>query len=212
MRRRVTPMPRPFADGRAARVAVTALLGVAQAVFLGVMAFATRDAFVAIYAGSAPGWSVLATLAGAGYRRCSLRRPSHGFARNRWASATPRRCGSRSTGTSPACRGGRSTPRRLGALSLRFVGDRRRFETGSGRGLPRAVSAAMVLPSVTLVVFLLDPALGFAAAPAPRRLSLCVMGEWSPSASNRATAVSGPGAPKSPLWRWSAWSPRRSWI
>jgi ATP-binding cassette subfamily B protein/ATP-binding cassette subfamily C protein CydC len=64
--------------------------------------------------------------------------------------------------------------RRAGALALRFVGDLQAVRGWISMGLARLISAAIVIPLTTAILFLLDPRLGAAAA-APIGLGLAVM-------------------------------------
>lgn len=167
-------LPSAMGDGRRGRLAVLVALGLVQATALGVAAFATRDAFAAIHAGAAPGAPVLTRLVAAGV----LAAACEGAARV-VAEALGQAYAAATRGALYAHIAGMSRrdldARRLGALSLRFVGDLSALRGWYGRGLPGSIAAALVLPGVAMVLFLLDPRLGLAAT-APLGASLLAMG------------------------------------
>ena len=174
----VPALPAPMADGRGLRLAAVALAGVVQAVLLGVAAFATRDAFAAIHAGSAPSAATLAALAGAGVAAAAC----EGAARvtgeavgQRYASAV------RVAVYAALARWPRAAlrERRLGALSLRFVGDLSAVRLWFGRALPGLVASCAALPGVALVLVLLDPRAGaLALAAVAASLAAMALAAW----------------------------------
>jgi len=155
-------LPPLFAGARRLDALLLPLAAIAQAGALGAAAFATRAAFGALHGGAAPSGNVIATLIGAGIGAAVMEL----FARRRaealgqsYASALRRRLYEHLAGLSRRDLGGR----RLGALSLRFVGDLSAARNWVGRGLAHVISAAFVLPGAALVLWLLDPALARAA-------------------------------------------------
>lgn len=158
-----TGLPRPWAGGRARDAVLLSALGVGQAAALGVAAFATRDAFSALHGGSAPaaatlGLLALAGAAAAGCEVLSRRRGEalgQGYVRDLRAALYAHVAGMDRRSVAA---------RRLGGLSLRFVGDLSAARHWFGRAVPRIVSAAMVLPAACLVLWHLSPALAVAAA------------------------------------------------
>lgn len=166
-------LPKLMTRDRILDAVLLPLIGVAQAFALGVGAFATRDAFSALYSGDGPTMDVLATLAGAGVVVAGLEL----LARQRGEAL--------GQGYTRALRhvlydhiAGMDrravAERRLGSLSLRFVGDLSAARRWFGRGLPRLFSAAVVFPGAALVLWVLDPRLALVAG-APIFFSLVVM-------------------------------------
>lgn len=149
------------------------LIGVAQAGVLGLGAFATRDAFEALHAGEGPTSMTLARLAGAGIVAAGLdlaaRRKGEALGQSYTAdlrhvlydhiAGMDRRA---------------LEERRLGALSLRFVGDLSAARLWFGRGLPRLLSSGVVFPGAAVVLWLLDAQLALVAG-GPVLVSLLVM-------------------------------------
>lgn len=148
-------------------------LGIGQAVALGVGAFATRDAFEALHGGLGPAPGTLVTLLLAGLAAAGLelasRRRAEALGQS-YARALRLRLYDHIAGMPRR----RLSERRVGALSLRFVGDLSAARGWFGRGLTRLVSAAVVLPGAAVVLLLLAPPLAAVAA-IPIALSLALM-------------------------------------
>lgn len=169
----MSQLPRLMTRDRIVDAVLLPLIGVAQACALGVGAFATRDAFSALHAGGGPTIGVLAALAGAGVVAAGLellaRRRAEalgqGYARGlrhvlyEHIAGMDRRA---------------VAERRLGSLSLRFVGDLSAARLWYGRGLPRILSAVVVFPGAALVLWMLDPRLATSAG-IPILLSIVAM-------------------------------------
>lgn len=169
----MTDLPRPLAEGRITDAALLPLIGIGQAAALGLGAFATRDAFAALHSGAGPGMGTLVMLVAAG----TLAAVFELVARRRGEALGQSFLRSmRLVLYSHIAGMDRRTleARRLGGLSLRFVGDLTAARLWYGRGLPRLVTAAVVLPVAALVCWWLDPALALAAG-VPVALSLLAM-------------------------------------
>lgn len=172
-------LPGIGADGRGRGIARVALLATVQAIAAGIAAFATRDIFAALR-DAAPDLPTraLATLAGAGLV-IGLARVGERLAAER--------IGQRYVGAlrmalfSHLSRMAQSdlARRRTGGLSMRFIGDLGAIRTWVSLGLARLVSACIVLPSATAVLFLIEPRLGLAAA-LPVALGLAAMAVLGP--------------------------------
>jgi ABC-type transport system involved in cytochrome bd biosynthesis fused ATPase/permease subunit len=167
-------LPPVMAEGRGAQLAALALIGVVQAVLLGIAAFATRDAFAALHDGGAPAAATLVVLVAAGATAAACEAGGRVLGEGlgqRYASAV-RVALYRALAAWPrdALRS-----RRLGALALRFVGDLSAVRRWFGLALPGLVSTAAALPGVAIVLLLLNQQAGLAAL-APVVLALGAMG------------------------------------
>lgn len=139
-------------------VAFVVCCGIGQAAAATLAAFATRDAFAALHGGGGPDSRTLVELAGAGllaavclygaHRRSEALGQSYANALRhrlyRHIAALPKALHER---------------RRVGSLSLRFVGDLSAARLWFGTGLPDVLTALVVLPSAAAILFTLDPAL-----------------------------------------------------
>jgi ABC-type multidrug transport system fused ATPase/permease subunit len=166
-------LPRLLERDRTADVLAVPLLGVVQAAALGIGAFATRDAFSALHSGQAPGLPILARLVAAGLIAAGAeflaRQRSEALGQS-MARSIRHVLYSHLAGMDRR----EIASRRLGALSLRFVGDLTAARNWFGQGLPRLASTAVVLPGAALVLWLLNPVLAAVAA-IPLLLSLAVL-------------------------------------
>lgn len=161
-------------EGRGRAIAEVALLAVGQAAAAGVAAFATRDIFRTLGSDNAdmPTAPLLA-LALSGLAIAGLRIGERVLAERvgqSYAAALRVRL-FRHISRLPARK---VADRRAGTLALRFVGDLQSVRGWISKGLARLISAAVVIPLTTAVLFLLDPVLGAAAA-LPIVLGLAVM-------------------------------------
>ncbi len=157
-------LPSISGEGRGRRIALVAGLALGQAVAAGAAAFATRDVFAAfrdessVLPLSALGLVAAAGLAIAGLRvgeRVVAERVGQDYA----ASLRLKLFGHL---TEMSARD--VAQRRNGGLAMRFVGDLAAVRGWVSLGIARLVSAAIVLPASTAVLFLLNPNLGFAAS------------------------------------------------
>lgn len=171
----MSALPPLGADGRRRRIGLLAVLALGQAGAAAVAAIATRELFATLHAGtSALPWGALAALGLAGLAMAALRVMERSVAEGvgqAYAAAVRARLYrhlSRVAATAV-------TQRRAGGLALRFVGDLSALRNWVSAGIGRLVSAAIVLPAATAVLFWLDTALGWAAL-GPLALGVLAMG------------------------------------
>jgi ABC-type multidrug transport system fused ATPase/permease subunit len=171
----VSALPPPGADGRHRRIGLLAVLALGQAGAAAVAAIATRALFATLHAGtSALPWGALAALALTGLVMAALRVMERSVAEGvgQAYAAAVRACLYRHLSRVAAAT---VTQRRAGGLALRFVGDLAALRNWVSAGIGRLVSAAIVLPAATAVLFWLDAALGWAAL-GPLALGVLAMG------------------------------------
>jgi ABC-type multidrug transport system fused ATPase/permease subunit len=134
------------------------ICGVGQAAAAAFAAFATRDAFEALHAGNGIESRTLVELGAAGLVAALClylaRRRSEALGQS-YANAL-RQSLYRQVAALPK---GRHQERRVGALSLRFVGDLSAARLWFGSGLPDTLTALVVLPGAMAILFALDPVL-----------------------------------------------------
>lgn len=164
----------PFkARDRAIGAVVVVGCGILQAAALAVAAFATRDAFSALHRQEnlAVHTMLELTLAGGVAALCLFfsRRQAENIGQS-YAIAL-RRVLYRQIASLPKSR---HEQRRIGALSLRFVGDLSAARLWFGRGLPDVLTAMIVLPGAVAILISLDARLAGAAL-TPLVLSLVLM-------------------------------------
>jgi ABC-type multidrug transport system fused ATPase/permease subunit len=166
-------LPRLLGRDRIGDAVLVPVLGIGQAIALGIGAFATRDAFAILHEGGLPDLATLGRLAAAGLAAAGLeliaRQRSEAMGQA-YAAALRHVLYAHLAGMDRREVAGR----RLGALSLRFVGDLAAARNWVGRGLPQLAGAAVVLPGAAAVLVLLNPVLAAVAAP-PVLLSLAAM-------------------------------------
>lgn len=152
----MTRLPNFLAGERIPDAVALPLLSIGQAVFLGIGVFATREAFGALHAGTSLESWTLWKLIGSGVlaaalevvRRICAERLGQSYASSMRIALYTHLAGMRKS---------ELDARRLGALSLRFVGDLSAARNWFGWGLPRVISAAIVLPGAAIVLWLLEP-------------------------------------------------------
>lgn len=169
----MTPLPPFTSRDRAIRAVLVVGCGVVQAVALAVAAFATRDAFAALHGGTTLPWATIAALIGAGgiaalclylsRRQAEELGQSYAIALRHTFYAKIARLPK-----------SRHEQRRVGALSLRFVGDLSAARLWFGRGLPSVLTAGVVLPGAVAILYALDARLALAAL-VPLMLASVVM-------------------------------------
>jgi len=160
-------------EGRAASAAfiLSALLG--QALALGLAAISTRDAFVALRGDGGEVLTPVAFLGLAGLGGAALQylarveaeRLGYDFAQSLRSALYLQYA------RMPVSEIAR---RRMGALSLRFVGDLTAARGWAGTGMTRAAAAVIILPAAAACLWHLNPPLALMAAP-PVLLSLCLV-------------------------------------
>ena len=147
--------------------------GIVQAAALAVGAFATRDAFAALHSGGGLATSTILELTAAGIVAaiCLLqsRRRAEGLGQS--YAIDLRHALYKQIAKLPKSR---HNEVRIGALSLRFVGDLSAARLWFGRGLPDVLSASVVLPGAVAILFTLDPVLATTGL-MPLGLALLVM-------------------------------------
>jgi ABC-type multidrug transport system fused ATPase/permease subunit len=166
-------LPKLLERGRIRDAVLIPALGVAQALALGVGAFATRDAFTALHGNGSPTPGNLATLVAAGLTAAGIemlsRQRSEALGQS-YALSLRHVLYDHLAGMDRR----EVAARRVGALSLRFVGDLSAARSWFGRGVSRILTAAVVLPGAAAVLYLLNPLLAVVATP-PIMLSLMAM-------------------------------------
>ncbi len=132
--------------------------GLVQATALAIAAFATRDAFAALHAGTTlPLQTVVELAVSAAVAALCLffsRRQAEALGQS--YAISMRHALYRAISRLPKMR---HEERRVGALSLRFVGDLSAARLWFGRGLPSVLTAFVVLPGAVFILFALDPSL-----------------------------------------------------
>ncbi len=165
-------IPGVFGGGRARGVAIVAASAVGQGIAAGLVAYETREIFFALHGGPGPipiSSLLLLFLGGvaiAGLRvlgRVAAESVGQDFA------IALRHVLFAHLASLPA---GVVANRRSGALALRFVGDLATARHWAGLGVARIISALIVVPAATAVLWLLNPSL---AAAASLPVLLCVL-------------------------------------
>lgn len=147
--------------------------GIVQAASLAVAAFATRSAFAVLHEGVALPLGTVLALSGSGLLAAVClfvsRRQAEGLGQS-YAIAMRRTLYAKIARLPKA----RHEQRRVGALSLRFVGDLSAARLWFGRGLPDILIAGVVLPGAVAILFALDPQLARAGL-GPLALAMLLM-------------------------------------
>lgn len=149
-------LPTFFSSDRIVDAVALPLLSIGQVAFLAIGVFATREAFGALHVGEPLTGATLLKLIGSGLgaagfeviRRICAERLGQSYANSLRLVLYRHLAGMRKR---------ELDMRRLGALSLRFVGDLSAARNWYGWGLPRVISAVIVLPGAALVLWRLDP-------------------------------------------------------
>lgn len=158
----MSKLPAILAGGRIFDAVALPLFSIGQAVCAGIGVFATREAFAALHSGEPLyDWAlfklVASGLAAAGIevlRRVCAERLGQSYANSLRIVLYQHLAGMNKR---------ELDAKRLGALSLRFVGDLSAARNWFGWGLPRVISAAIVLPGAGIVLWLLDPRIALAS-------------------------------------------------
>ena len=157
-------MPALIADGRWRGLALVSLVTLAQGGAAGMAAFATRGLFEAIHAGGPLSAALIAALAASGLvigcarvlSRLLGERLGQGYALAIRLALLEHAAGMPASAVAT---------RRSGYMSLRFVGDMTAFRNWLGKGLPRLISGAIMIPAACLVLWLLEPRFALVALP-----------------------------------------------
>lgn len=155
----------PLLDRRRGRgLAAVAALTVVQGAAAGAAAFATRSLFAAMHGGAALPVTELAVLAGAG----AVIAATHVAARQvgeRIGQDYARQIRTALFDHAARMPARAVAARRVGYMSLRFVGDLTAFRNWLGLGLPRLIAAIVLIPAMLLVLWLLDPVFALVVTP-----------------------------------------------
>lgn len=166
-------LPPLTARERVVDASLVVVFGIGQAAAATLAAFATRDAFAALHSAGGPALRTLVELVCAGLLGAvclyGAHRRSEALGQS-YANALRRRL-YRHIAALPKALHER---RRLGSLSLRFVGDLSAARLWFGTGLPDVLTAVVVLPGAAAILFALDPALAPTAV-APIGVALIAM-------------------------------------
>ncbi|WP_170431417.1 ABC transporter ATP-binding protein [Ruegeria arenilitoris] len=154
----MTPLPRLATRDRIIDAVLVVSCGIVQAIALAFAAFATRDAFAALHAGDALATNIVLQLAISGTVAAAsmLLSRYRAEALGQSYAISLRRTLYRKIAQLPKSR---HEKRRVGALSLRFVGDLSAARLWFGRGLPDAWSAMIVIPGAASILYFLNPML-----------------------------------------------------
>ena len=175
----MSALPKIAGNGRGKGIAKVAALAVGQAVAAGTAAFSTRDIFAAMRdTPQMTPYLPLTLVALAGVAIAGLRISERVVAEKvgqSYASDLRLKLFSHFS-RMPV---GYVDQRRQGSVSLRFVGDLAAVRNWVSLGIARLISALIVLPIATIVLFLLNPTLGLAAA-IPIGLGLITMALIAP--------------------------------
>ena len=167
-------LPPILSGGRRLRILLVAALALGQATAAGIAAFATRDVFAAFRdASNVLPLQPLLLIAGAGCAIAVLRVTERVVAERigqDYALALRIKLFEHLTRMSSK----EVAQRRIGALSMRFVGDLAAVRNWVSRGIGRLISAGIVLPAGGAILYLLNPTLAYAAA-APVGIGLLLM-------------------------------------
>lgn len=157
-------MPRLMEDGRWRGLVLVSLVTLVQGAAAGAAVFATRGLFEAMHSGLALPLDLLAALIAAGIVIAGARVLSRLMGERLgqdYALATRLALLDHASGMPASAVAKRSN----GYMSLRFVGDMTAFRNWLGKGLPRLIAAAVMIPAACAVLWLLEPRFAIAIAP-----------------------------------------------
>ena len=157
----MTSLPSLLTRERIVDVSLVIASSVGQAVAAAVAAFATRDAFAALHSANGIPVNTLVRLGMAGVLGavCLYFAQRHSESLGQSYANALRLCFYRQIAGLPKSR---HQERRLGALSLRFIGDLSAARLWFGQGLPDVATAFIVLPATVLIFMALDLSLALA--------------------------------------------------
>ena len=159
----MTKLPRLLEEGRTRGMTLITLCCIGQGAGLMLSAFATRDIFMVLHSGNGLGVEALlmlaiaATLLALCEANGNVRAEEVGQS---YARSLRMRLYHHISGMSQFD----ISKRRLGALSLRFVGDMSAARAWAGQGLARMAAALIILPTAVLTLYLLNPLLAIAGS------------------------------------------------
>jgi len=158
------PMPRLMADRRWRGLVIVSVVTLVQGAAAGAAAFATRGLFDAMHAGTPLPLVFLAVLAASGLVIAGARVLSRLMGERlgqAYALAIRLALLDHASGMAASA----VAKRRSGYMSLRFVGDMTAFRNWLGKGLPRLIAAAVLIPAACAVLWLLEPRFALVIAP-----------------------------------------------
>ena len=170
----MSSLPKLLKGDRVFDAVTLPLLSIAQAFLIAVGVFATREAFTALHSGTGiETWTlaklILAGLAGSGIE--FLRRVLAERLGQSYAASLRLRLYEQLAGMNKS----ELDNRRLGALSLRFVGDLSAARNWFGKGVPRILAAAAIVPGAAITLWMLDSRIAMSSG-SVLFLGLLVMG------------------------------------
>ncbi len=157
-------MPDLMENRRWRGLALVSLVTLVQGVAAGVAAFATRGLFEMMHAGSALPPGLIAALAASGLVIAGARvlsrlmgeRLGQDYALSVRLALLEHAAGMPASAVAT---------RRSGYMSLRFVGDMTAFRNWLGKGLPRLIAGAVMIPAACAVLWWLEPRFALVVAP-----------------------------------------------
>ena len=157
-------MPALLENGRWRGLALVSLVTLAQGAAAGVAAFATRGLFEAMHAATPLPTGLIAALAASGLVIAGARvasrlmgeRVGQDYALSIRLALLEHAAGMPASAVAA---------RRSGYMSLRFVGDMTAFRNWLGKGLPRLIAGAVMIPAACAVLWALEPRFAFVVAP-----------------------------------------------
>ncbi|MGX0879558.1 ABC-type multidrug transport system fused ATPase/permease subunit [Roseovarius sp. MBR-154] len=158
------PVPRLLENGRWRGLVTVSLVTLVQGAAAGVAAFATRRLFDAMHAGTTLPPGLLAALIASGLVIAGTRMLSRlmGERLGQGYALAIRLALLKHASGMPASA---VAKRRSGYMSPRFVGDMTAFRDWLGKGLPRLIAAAVMIPAACAVLWLLEPRFALGIAP-----------------------------------------------
>lgn len=145
-------------------LAGVAALTLVQSASAGAAAFATRALFEAMHQGAAPPGAALGVLVGSG-AVIAVTRIGARHLGERIGQDYARRIRTRLFEHAARMPARAVAERRMGYVSLRFVGDMTAFRNWLSLGLPRLIAVCVLVPAMLAVLWLLDPAFALAVGP-----------------------------------------------
>ncbi|MEF8794659.1 ABC transporter transmembrane domain-containing protein [Thiohalorhabdus sp.] len=157
-------MPAPLEDGRWRSLALVSLVTLVQGAAAGVAAFATRGLFEAMDEPTPLPLGLIAALAASGLVIAGARvaarlmgeRLGQDYALSVRLALLEHAAGMPASAVAT---------RRNGYMSLRFVGDMTAFRNWLGKGLPRLIAGAVMIPAACAVLWWLEPRFALVVAP-----------------------------------------------
>lgn len=173
----MTPLPPVMTRERAQDASLVVVYGIGQAAAAVFAAFATRDAFLALHNDASIAIKTLLELGGAGLfgGLCLFFSQRRSEALGHSYANALRRCLYCHIAALPKSR---HQQKRIGALSLRFVGDLSAARLWFGSGLPDVLTALVVLPAGVTILFALDPSLASTGV-VPVSVALLLGAAWA---------------------------------